>query len=77
MTGSGVAGGVRRIGFFSSLNVSPVLVSFNFATTAISPVPAKPMGFCFFPTMTKICPTRSLDPLVALYTVESGLSVPE
>jgi len=76
-----MAGGRGRssywIGAFSSERVSPVRVSLSFATAAMAPGPTNAVGVWVLPMRSRICPTRSLLPLVLFKRTVSEESVPE
>jgi len=77
MIGGGTATFSKITGYFSLHNVSPVTVSFNLATPAISPGISASACFWFLPSKKKIWPNFSVIFLVELYTAESELSFPE
>src|SRR5580698_10049409 len=66
-----------RIGAALSPSVSPVSVSFNFATAPISPACNSVTGTAVFPCMIEICDSFSADPREKFCAVTSFFSTPE
>src|ERR1700694_903308 len=77
MDGSGMVTG----GYFTqavlSHKVSPVSVSFNFATAPMSPACSSVTGTAVFPCMMEMCDSFSVDPREKFCTVDSFFSTPE
>ena len=77
MAGLGNSMGSRAIVDLSSPNVSPVFVTFSFATAPRSPAEIESTGICSFPWMLNSCPIRSRSLWATLKILESEFTFPE
>jgi hypothetical protein len=77
IAGSGSFTRGYRIGADLSPRVSPVSVSFNFATAPMSPACNSVTGTAVFPCMMEMCESFSVDPREKFCTVDSFFSTPE